>query len=110
MLYTKRRNALDKVAGIIASHPGLKVAVEGHTDSVGGDDYNQRLSEQRAASVRGYLVQQGVPANDVRAEGFGESDPIASNSTPEGRQRNRRVDIVVSGEPIGTQASAAPMR
>jgi outer membrane protein OmpA-like peptidoglycan-associated protein len=96
------REKLARVAGILASHPDLKIEIEGHTDSVGGDDYNQKLSERRAASVRAYLVEQKIPPATVDAEGFGESRPVASNATASGRQQNRRVELVVSGESIGT--------
>lgn len=95
------RVKLAKVSGILLSYPNLKVQVEGHTDSVGGDDYNQRLSEQRAGSVRDFLVQQGVSLNNVVAVGYGKSDPIADNSTASGRAQNRRVELVVSGAAIG---------
>jgi outer membrane protein OmpA-like peptidoglycan-associated protein len=96
------REKLAKVAGIIMSHPGLKIEVEGHTDSVGGDDYNMRLSDNRAASVRSYLVQQGVLADNITAKGFGKTMPVADNGTASGRQMNRRVELVVSGTIIGT--------
>ena len=85
--------------------------MEGHTDSVGGEDYNQRLSEQRAAAVRDYLVQNGISMNNVSALGFGKTRPVASNDTASGRQMNRRVELVVSGEEIGynrMQANPAP--
>jgi len=95
------REKLAKISGILLAYPSLKIQVEGHTDSVGGDDYNQRLSEQRAQSVREYLVDQMVSADSVAAFGFGKSKPVASNDTPEGRQQNRRVELVVSGEAIG---------
>jgi outer membrane protein OmpA-like peptidoglycan-associated protein len=104
--YTLRpgaREKLSKVAGIVLSHPGLNLEIEGHTDSVGGDEYNQRLSEQRAVTVRDYLAQQGIPGTSVAAKGFGKNMPVASNDTAAGRQRNRRVELVVSGEIIGTQ-------
>jgi outer membrane protein OmpA-like peptidoglycan-associated protein len=103
--YTLRpvaREKLAKVAGIIAGHPGLRLDVEGHTDSVGGDDYNQRLSEQRGAAVRDYLTRQGMATSSVTAKGFGKTQPVASNDTAAGRQQNRRVEMVVSGEVIGT--------
>ena len=103
------REKLARVAGILATHPDLKIEVEGHTDSVGGDDYNQRLSERRAESVRSYLVQQKIPPTAVDAEGFGESRPVASNDTASGRQQNRRVELVVSGESIGRTATRAPV-
>jgi outer membrane protein OmpA-like peptidoglycan-associated protein len=96
------REKLAKVSGIILGHPGLKIAVEGHTDSVGGDDYNMKLSENRANSVRGYLVAQRIDSTNVTAQGFGKTTPVADNSTAAGRQRNRRVEMVVSGEILGT--------
>ena len=86
------REKLAKVAGIVAGHPGLRLEVEGHTDSVGGDDYNQQLSEQRGASVRDYLTQQGMAAASVTSKGFGKTQPVASNDTAAGRQQNRRVE------------------
>jgi outer membrane protein OmpA-like peptidoglycan-associated protein len=97
------REKLAKVAGIISGHPGLRLAVEGYTDSVGGDDYNQKLSEERGESVRDYLTQEGVVGSSVSSKGFGKSQPVASNSTAAGRQQNRRVELVVSGEIIGEQ-------
>src|ERR1017187_8951153 len=97
------REKLSKVAGIVSGHPGLKLDVEGHTDSVGGDDYNQRLSEQRGDAVRDYLTQQGMPVSSVTAKGFGKTQPVASNDTAAGRQQNRRVEIVISGDVIGTE-------
>ncbi|MGA7235496.1 MAG: OmpA family protein [Bryobacteraceae bacterium] len=103
--YTLRplaREKLAKVAGIVSGHPGLKLDVEGYTDSVGGDDYNQQLSEKRAGSVSGYLTQQGMPLTSVTAKGFGKAQPVASNDNAQGRQQNRRVELVISGEIIGT--------
>ena len=97
------REKLAKVAGIVSGHPGLRLDVEGHTDSVGGDDYNQQLSEQRGESVRAYLIDQGMAAGSVTAKGFGKTQPVASNDTAEGRQLNRRVELVISGEVIGTE-------
>jgi len=102
------REKLAKVAGILLSHRGLKLQVEGHTDSVGSADYNQRLSENRADSVRLYLVEQGIAPNAIGTAGFGETMPVASNDTPAGRQQNRRVELVVSGESIGATAAATP--
>jgi outer membrane protein OmpA-like peptidoglycan-associated protein len=96
------REKLAKVAGIISGHPGLRLEVEGHTDNVGGDDYNQQLSEQRGTSVRDYLTQNGIPGSSVTTKGFGKTQPVASNDTSAGRQQNRRVELVVSGEIIGT--------
>jgi outer membrane protein OmpA-like peptidoglycan-associated protein len=109
--YTLRsaaREKLAKVSGILLAYPGLKLQVEGYTDSVGSDEYNQRLSEQRARAVRDYLVAQGVSADAVTAAGFGKTRPVASNDTIEGRQQNRRVEIVVNGDAIGTATAASP--
>jgi outer membrane protein OmpA-like peptidoglycan-associated protein len=92
---------LAKVSGILLSYPGLRMQVEGHTDSVGNDEFNQKLSEQRAGSVRDFLVQQGASMNNVAAVGYGKSDPIADNGTAGGRAQNRRVELVVSGNAIG---------
>ncbi|HJY85538.1 MAG TPA: OmpA family protein [Candidatus Acidoferrales bacterium] len=97
------RERLAKVSGIVLSHPGLKLEVEGHTDSVGSDEFNQLLSERRAATVRDYLVSQGIPMNSVVARGFGKTQPVAENDTAAGRARNRRVELIVSGEVIGIQ-------
>jgi outer membrane protein OmpA-like peptidoglycan-associated protein len=102
------RERLAKVSGIVLAYQGLRLAVEGHTDSIGTDEYNRRLSEQRAYAVRDYLVQQGIEAEAISAAGFGKSEPVASNDTPEGRQQNRRVELVVSGNAIGTVADANP--
>ncbi|MCW5982982.1 MAG: OmpA family protein [Bryobacteraceae bacterium] len=96
------RERLAKVAGILLAYPGLDVAVEGHTDSTGSHQYNQRLSEQRAQSVRDYLAQQGVPSASVTAKGFGKTMPVATNDTAAGRQQNRRVELVVSGDLISS--------
>jgi outer membrane protein OmpA-like peptidoglycan-associated protein len=97
------REKLAKVAGIVSGHPGLRLDVEGYTDNVGGDDYNQQLSEQRGESVRAYLTDQGMATGSVTARGFGKTQPVASNDTAEGRQQNRRVELVISGEVIGTE-------
>jgi len=96
------REKLAKISGIVLAYPSLKLAIEGYTDSVGGDDYNQQLSENRADSVRSYLTQQGIPQSMTTATGFGKTQPVASNDTAEGRMQNRRVEMVVSGEVIGT--------
>jgi outer membrane protein OmpA-like peptidoglycan-associated protein len=95
------REKLAKIGGIILAHQGLKLEVEGHTDSVGSDEYNQKLSEQRANSVRDYLVSQGVTGDSITAMGLGKTGPVTDNTTAAGRQQNRRVEMVVSGEPIG---------
>lgn len=100
-LRPEAREKLAKLSGIILAHPGLELAVEGHTDNVGSEELNQKLSENRAETVRSYLIQQGLAAASVTSRGFGETTPVADNSTNEGRQRNRRVEIVVSGEVIG---------
>jgi outer membrane protein OmpA-like peptidoglycan-associated protein len=100
------REKLAKVAGIVSGHPGLRLDVEGHTDSVGGDEYNQQLSEQRGAAVRDYLMKEGMASTSVTTKGFGKTQPVASNDTSEGRQQNRRVELVISGELIGTGISA----
>jgi outer membrane protein OmpA-like peptidoglycan-associated protein len=97
------REKLAKISGIVLAYPSLKLAVEGHTDSVGTEAFNQELSEKRAEAVRNYLTQQGVPESSTTATGFGKTRPIASNDTSEGRQQNRRVELVVSGEVIGTK-------
>jgi outer membrane protein OmpA-like peptidoglycan-associated protein len=102
------RERLAKVSGIVLAYPSLHVAIEGHTDSVGSDQYNQDLSEHRAESVRDYFVQQGIQASAIEARGFGKTDPIASNDTPEGRQQNRRVELVLSGDAIGNTIDDAP--
>jgi outer membrane protein OmpA-like peptidoglycan-associated protein len=95
------REKMAKVAGILLAYPGLKIQVEGHTDSVGTDEYNMKLSQQRADAVRDYLTGQNVPTASVTAVGLGKADPVATNDTAAGRQQNRRVELVVSGEPIG---------
>lgn len=112
------RETLAKVSGIVLAYPSLHLAVEGHTDSVGGDQYNQDLSERRAQSVREYFVLQGIPSTSIESHGFGKTEPIASNDTAEGRQQNRRVELILSGdaigntfeEPAGQSATAGPRR
>ena len=100
------REKLAKVSGILLAHPGLTMQIEGHTDSVGGDAFNVHLSEQRANSVRDFLGEQGVSLSSITAQGFGKAEPVATNDTAEGRQRNRRVEIVVNGDAIGTSTTA----
>jgi len=102
-LRPEAREKLAKVAGIVSGHPGLRLDVEGHTDNVGGDAYNQNLSEQRGSSVRDYLTQQGMQQGSVSTRGFGKTQPIATNDTAAGRQQNRRVELVISGEIIGVE-------
>jgi outer membrane protein OmpA-like peptidoglycan-associated protein len=99
------REMLAKISGIVLAHPGLNLQIEGHTDSVGSDEFNQQLSERRADSVRDFLAQQGVAGSTITARGFGKTQPVATNDTPEGRQRNRRVEIVVNGDAIGNGVS-----
>ena len=100
------RERLAKVSGIVLAYPSLHLQVEGHTDSVGTDEYNLSLSERRAEAVRDYFVQQGVPNSSIEARGFGKTEPIATNDTPEGRQQNRRVELVLSGDAIGSSTDA----
>ncbi len=106
-LLPRARERLAKVSGIVIAHPGLYLAVEGHTDSAGGDEYNQKLSENRARAVRDYLVQQGIPESAIVWRGVGKAQPVATNDNPDGRQQNRRVDLVLSGEAIGPKAAGA---
>jgi len=101
-LSVSAKERLSRFAGLVAAHPDLKFQVEGHTDNVGDTTLNQKLSQTRAEAVRDYLVQQGLPAESISAEGLGDADPVASNNTSEGRAQNRRVEIIVSGDVIGT--------
>jgi len=96
------REKLAKISGIVLAYPDLRLAIEGNTDSVGSDSMNQQLSEERAGSVRDYLAKENIPAASMTSRGFGKTQPVASNDTVEGRQQNRRVELVVSGEVIGT--------
>jgi outer membrane protein OmpA-like peptidoglycan-associated protein len=100
------REKLAKVAGILLAYPGLNIEVGGYTDNVGGDQMNQTLSENRAGSVRSYLVEQGVAAGAVSARGFGNTLPVATNGNSAGRQQNRRVELLVSGDAIGNPVNA----
>lgn len=99
------REKLARISGIVLAYPGLKLEVEGHTDSTGTDVHNLKLSENRAGSVRNYLVVQGIGTDSITTRGYGESRPVATNDTAAGRQENRRVELVVSGDAIGTVAS-----
>ncbi len=99
------REKLARVSGILLAQPGINVAVEGHADSTGATDYNQKLSERRAGSVRDYLVGQGISGGAVATTGFGETKPVATNATAAGRQQNRRVELVVSGDAITTRTT-----
>jgi outer membrane protein OmpA-like peptidoglycan-associated protein len=105
-LKSEAREKLAKVSGILLAYPNLKLQVEGYTDNIGSDEYNQKLSEERADSVREYLVSQSVTDANVSAKGLGKNDPIADNSTDKGRAQNRRVELVVSGAAIGIEPSA----
>ena len=100
------REKLAKVAGILLAYPGINVQVGGYTDNVGSDDMNQTLSEHRAGSVRDYLVESGVSSNAVTARGYGNTEPVATNDSSTGRQQNRRVELVVSGDVIGSSVNA----
>ena len=102
------REKLAKISGIVLAYPSLMLSIEGNTDSVGTDAYNQTLSENRAGSVRDYLGQQGIPAASMTSRGFGKTQPVASNDTSGGRQQNRRVELVVSGEVIGHTVAIGP--
>jgi outer membrane protein OmpA-like peptidoglycan-associated protein len=102
-LKPEARERLAKISGIVLAYPGLKLQIEGYTDAIGSDGYNQQLSEKRAESVRDYLVGQGINMNNVTAQGLGKADPVADNSTSAGRKLNRRVEMIVSGDVIGYQ-------
>jgi len=102
-LKPEAREKLAKISGIVLAYPDLKLDIEGHTDSIGSDEYNQKLSEERAAGVRGYLISSGVKPDNVAAVGLGKANPVADNSSAGGRKLNRRVEMVVSGDVIGTQ-------
>jgi len=102
------REKLAKISGIVISHPGLNLQVEGYTDSTGGDELNQRLSEQRSDTVREFLVSQGINPQSITAVGYGKNYPVASNDTPSGRALNRRVELVISGEVIGVKIGVPP--
>jgi outer membrane protein OmpA-like peptidoglycan-associated protein len=107
--YTLKPDAqvkLAKVSGILLAYPNLKLQVEGYTDNIGSDEYNQKLSEQRANAVRDFLISQSVPEANISATGYGKANPIADNSTNAGRAQNRRVQMVVSGASIGVSESA----
>jgi outer membrane protein OmpA-like peptidoglycan-associated protein len=99
--------SLAKVAGILLAYPGLKVQVEGYTDSVGSDEFNQTLSDNRAATVKNFLISQGVSPDNITSQGFGKNNPVADNSTSSGRAQNRRVNMVVSGDAIGIGQTAS---
>jgi outer membrane protein OmpA-like peptidoglycan-associated protein len=102
-LRSTAREKLARLSGIVLAHPGLMLQVEGHTDSTGGKELNQKLSERRAGATRDYLIHQGLAEANIMAAGFGDTMPVADNSTANGRQKNRRVEIIVGGEVIGTK-------
>jgi outer membrane protein OmpA-like peptidoglycan-associated protein len=104
------REKLARVSGIVLAHPGLRLEAEGHTDSVGSDEFNQQLSEKRALAVRDFLFGQGIPAASLDARGLGKTMPVASNDTAPGRQLNRRVELVVAGDVIGIPFAARVTR
>ncbi|HEY4088898.1 MAG TPA: OmpA family protein, partial [Bryobacteraceae bacterium] len=99
------KEKLAKVSGILLAYPSLHLTVEGHTDSTGSDDYNQKLSERRADSVLEYLVSNGISSGNIEAHGYGKTRPVATNDTAAGRQQNRRVEMVVNGDVIGQPLS-----
>ncbi len=102
-LKPEARERLARISGIVLAYPDLKLQIEGYTDSIGSDEYNQTLSEKRADTVRAYLVSSGVSPDNVAARGMGKADPIGDNSTAAGRKLNRRVEMIVSGDVIGSQ-------
>ena len=107
-LKPEARERLARISGIVLAYPDLRLSIEGYTDSIGTDEYNQTLSEKRAATVRDYLIKSGVSLNNVFAQGFGKAEPVADNSTAAGRKLNRRVDMVVSGDVIGKENMESP--
>jgi outer membrane protein OmpA-like peptidoglycan-associated protein len=94
---------LARLSGVILAHPGLKLRIEGYTDTTGSESFNLTLSGQRANAARTFLVEQGLKPEDVTSAGMGQANPVASNDTSVGRQQNRRVEIIVSGEAIGAK-------
>jgi outer membrane protein OmpA-like peptidoglycan-associated protein len=102
-LKPEARERLARISGIVLAYPDLKLQIEGYTDAIGSEEYNQTLSEKRAEAVRDYLVSSGVSMNNVAAQGMGKADPVADNSSAAGRKLNRRVEMIVSGDVIGNQ-------
>ncbi len=102
------RERLARISGIVLAYPDLRLEIEGHTDNIGSDEFNQVLSEKRAATVRDYLLTSGVPIDNIIARGLGKTHPIADNGTASGRKLNRRVEMIVSGDVIGTRVGTAP--
>lgn len=105
-LRSEAREALAKLTGIVLNYPALQLAIEGYTDSTGSAEFNKTLSEKRAEAVRDYLASQGLDASKLSAQGLGMGNPVADNTTAAGRQKNRRVEIIVSGEVIGSRIGA----
>ncbi len=97
------RSTLDQVSGVLGEYPKTAVVVQGHTDDTGSEEHNQSLSERRATSVKGYLVNRGVDPDRLSAIGYGEGYPVTANDSESGRQQNRRVDIML-------RAKAGPVR
>lgn len=95
---THSYSILDELTQICIEHPELKIRIDGYTDSVGSETYNLKLSKERADYVMKYLISKGVPAEQLTTKGFGESDPIADNSTKEGRAKNRRIEFFIIGQ------------
>lgn len=108
-LKSDAREALAKISGIVLSHPGLNLQVEGYTDITGSAAFNQKLSEERAGAVRDYLNKQGIDGQAMTSVGYGPQYPVASNDTVAGRKQNRRVELVVSGEVIGVKIGTPPV-
>ncbi|MGD0989266.1 MAG: OmpA family protein [Candidatus Sulfotelmatobacter sp.] len=106
-LKPEARERLAKISGIVLAYPDLKLEIDGYTDSIGSDEYNQTLSDKRAEAVRDYLVSSGVNMNSVVARGLGKADPVADNSSEHGRQLNRRVELIVSGDVIGQMGTGS---
>lgn len=101
------KEKLARISGILLAYPTLHVIVEGHTDSIGGDDYNLKLSQRRADAVREYLISNNIPSANIESHGMGKDNPVATNDTAAGRQQNRRVEMIVSGDVIGQPLSSS---
>ena len=99
---------LDKLAGFLNRYPARTAIIDGYTDSIGSDDYNQGLSERRAEAVKNYLIGQGIDAQRLTASGMGKSSPVASNGSAAGRQQNRRVEVTISNPPVAVATVTAP--
>jgi outer membrane protein OmpA-like peptidoglycan-associated protein len=100
------RQTLDKLTAFLQAYPKREVQIDGYTDNVGSADYNQGLSERRAASVRDALTRMGIARDRILTKGLGESSPVADNDTAGGRQQNRRVEVIVLDEGVDRTASA----